>query len=299
MYEHFFKLDEMPFGLTPNTAFYCALAPHNEAMQVLLTALNMGEGFIKVTGEVGTGKTLLCRKLLNQFDDSYAIAYLPDSYLSPAELRWAIAIELGIEVDKQVDPHTLCQALSHHLLHLKQQKKQVVIVIDEAQSLSWESLEALRLLSNLETETEKLMQVVMFGQPELDKKLADHRIRQLRQRISFTLKLRPMSESEVVYYINHRLTIAGYQQSRLFPKALGLLIARASRGIPRLVNIICHKTLLIAYGKGKQKVTRKDVMLAIEDTQDCSKVNDYTWSFLMLSISVVFIALIWLSRQWQ
>lgn len=299
MYLSFFNLSEMPFTLTPNTEFFCALAPHNEAMQVLITALEMGEGFIKVTGEVGTGKTLLCRKLLNQIEHDYTVAYLPNSYLSPDELRWALAVELGMDVDKQLDQQALSQLINHHLLALQKEGKKVVLLIDEAQSLSWDALEALRLFTNIETESEKLIQVVLFGQPELDEKLAHTRVRQLRQRISFSYQLRPMTTGEVIYYINHRLQIAGFKGAPLFTKQLGLKIAQASRGIPRLVNILCHKALLQAYGEGLTEVNSQHIKLAVKDTEDCT-VNNYIngWNVAVVSVSALAIMMIWAWRQW-
>jgi len=299
MYLSFFNLSEMPFTLTPNTEFFCALAPHHEAMQVLTTAIAMGEGFIKVTGEVGTGKTLLCRKLLNHIEHDYTVAYLPNSYLSPEELRWALAIELGMNVNKALDQQALSQLINHHLLSLQSDNKRVVLLIDEAQCLSWETLEALRLFTNLETESEKLIQVVLFGQPELDEKLANNKVRQLRQRISFSYALRPMTAAEVIYYINHRLQVAGFNQPPLFNNRMGLKIARASRGIPRLVNILCHKALLQAYGEGLNAITTRHIQLAIKDTEDCAKYRvGHYWSYSAITISVIAIAAIWVWRQW-
>ncbi|MDO6463725.1 ExeA family protein [Pseudoalteromonas carrageenovora] len=299
MYLNFFNLSEMPFTLTPNTEFFCALEPHHEAMQVLTTAIDMGEGFIKVTGEVGTGKTLLCRKLLNQLEPDYIVAYLPNSYLSPEELRWAIAVELGMDVDKALDQQALTQLINHYLLDLQEDNERVVLLIDEAQCLSWETLEALRLFTNLETESEKLIQVVLFGQPELDEKLANNKVRQLRQRISFSYKLRSMTAAEVIYYINHRLQVAGFNQPPLFSNNMGLKIARASRGIPRLVNILCHKVLLQAYGEGLNQITTRHIQLAIKDTEDCAKYRTgQYWSYSAVAISVFAIAAIWIWRQW-
>jgi len=299
MYLNFFNLSEMPFTLTPNTEFFCALEPHHEAMQVLTTAIDMGEGFIKVTGEVGTGKTLLCRKLLNQLEPDYIVAYLPNSYLSPEELRWAIAVELAMDVDKALDQQALTQLINHYLLDLQEDNERVVLLIDEAQCLSWETLEALRLFTNLETESEKLIQVVLFGQPELDEKLANNKVRQLRQRISFSYKLRSMTAAEVIYYINHRLQVAGFNQPPLFSNNMGLKIARASRGIPRLVNILCHKVLLQAYGEGLNQITTRHIQLAIKDTEDCAKYRTgQYWSYSAVAISVFAIAAIWIWRQW-
>ncbi|WP_372767744.1 ExeA family protein [Pseudoalteromonas sp.] len=270
MYLSHFGLTELPFSLTPNTQFYCALAPHNEAMEVLITALNMGEGFIKVTGEVGTGKTLLCRKLLNSFDESTIVAYIANSYLSPDELRYAIANELQIDITNDLDQQSLSQKIQDKLLELNRNGKRVVLIIDEAQCLSWDALEAVRLLTNLETETRKLVQVVLFGQPELDVRLANQKVRQLRQRISFSYALRPMTNAEVVYYIRHRLEVAGAEQtSAIFSNKVCLLIAKASRGIPRLVNLLSHKVLIQGYGEGTLKAKISYVYNAAQDTEDC------------------------------
>ena len=306
MYLSFFNLKEMPFSLTPNTEFFCALEPHNEAMQVLFTALNMGEGFIKVTGEVGTGKTLLCRKLLNSLPKNMVnmvTAYLPNSYLNPEELRWAFASELGLELDGLSDQQALIQKIQHKLLELHKNGQTVVLIIDEAQCLSWDTLEALRLFTNLETESKKLLQVVLFGQPELDEKLANERVRQLRQRISFSYKLRPMNDSEVVHYIQHRLTIAGddsldkANMPKLFSNNLGLQIAKASRGVPRLVNLLCHKVLLQAFGEGAQELTVKHIQAAIKDTEDCSENNNNYWLIGSTALVSAFVAGIWIWRQ--
>ncbi len=298
MYLSFFQLSEMPFSLTPNTHFFCALEPHNEAMQVLLSALSMAEGFIKVTGEVGTGKTLLCRKLLNHIEDNYVVAYLPNPYLTPDELRWALASELGLELDPKTDQQALSQSIEHRLLALMREDKKVVMIIDEAQCLSWDALEALRLFTNLETESRKLLQVVLFGQPELDQRLANPRVRQLRQRIGFSFQLRPMTPSEVVYYIQHRLRCAGAEGAPLFSKRLSLHIARASRGIPRLVNVLCHKVLLQAYGEGTQAISKRHVKTAILDTEDCrADKREWIWPVAVLSLAILSLALLWWWRQ--
>lgn len=269
MYLTHFGMSEWPFSLTPNTDFYCALKPHHEAMEVLVTALNMGEGFIKVTGEVGTGKTLLCRKVLEHFTDNATVAYIANSYLNPHELRWAIAKELQINVDERAGQQVISQLIQDRLLELNQQQQQVVLIIDEAQCLSWDALEAVRLITNLETNSKKLLQVVLFGQPELDEKLSNKKVRQLRQRISFSYQLRAMTKSEVVHYIHHRLSVSGVSNSHLFSKNICLAIAKASRGIPRLVNILCHKVLLQSFGEGKDRIEYKHINNAIKDTEDC------------------------------
>lgn len=273
MYLYHFGLRELPFTLTPNTDFFLNLKPHVEAMQVLLNALRQGEGFIKVTGEVGTGKTLICRKLLNELPKGFCVAYIPNPYLSPAELRWALAVELGLKFSANIDQQQLTQMLQQHLLSLSAQGKAVVLILDEAQALPDESLEALRLLTNLETERRKLIQVVLFGQPELDERLNLAQFRQLRQRISFSYKLRSMTLGEVTHYIEHRCQVAVYQGKGLFDGTGVKQIFRASRGIPRLVNILCHKSLLLGFGNGARAINNKHIGSAIKDTIDANQAS--------------------------
>lgn len=267
MYLYHFGLGELPFTLTPNTNFYLPLAPHNEALAVLSTALQTGEGFIKVVGEVGTGKTLLCRKLLNEIPEHFVTAYIPNPYLNPDELRRAVAVELGVKQAQRMSVQLLTQRIQTRLLELHGQGHSVVLILDEAQALPEDSLEALRLFTNLETETRKLLQVVLFAQPELDQRLAKTEFRQLRQRITFAYKLRPMNANEVQQYIQHRLLVAGYKGAELFPRAICKKIARVSQGVPRLVNVLCHKMLMLAYGQGHYKMTVKLLNAAVNDTE--------------------------------
>lgn len=267
LYLRHFGLQQTPFSLTPNTAFYVDLPQHHEALEVLNTALNVGEGFIKVTGEVGTGKTMLCRKLMNDAPEDWVIAYIPDPYLSPLELRWAFATELGLKQADTVDNQQLLQLLQHRLVALAAEGKRVVLIIDEAQALPDDTLEALRLLTNLETEQRKLLQVVLFGQPELDKRLASYKFRQLRQRVSFSYLLRGMSFYEVQAYICTRIDIAGVRQPLFSPGALKA-IWKYSRGIPRLVNVLSHKGLMLAFGENKLQVDTRHLRYAAKDTED-------------------------------
>ncbi|WP_115720059.1 ExeA family protein [Gallaecimonas mangrovi] len=268
MYLQHFGLKEKPFGLTPSTAFYCDLPMHGEALDVLKLALTDGEGFIKIVGEVGTGKTLLCRRLLAELPERFAPAYLPNPDLSPGELRWALAMELGLKQAGNIDQQQLGQLLQRQLLGLAANGRLPVVVIDEAQALPDETLEALRLLTNLETESRKLLQVVLLGQPELDGRLRQHHLRQLSQRISFHYRLRPMNRREVGVYVNHRLHCAGCQKPLFTRPALGALY-RASHGVPRLVNILCHKALLLAFGKGLPRAGWRQMRMAIRDTESC------------------------------
>ncbi len=269
MYEAFFGLREKPFALTPNTEFLVQLAPYQACLNLLRVALDEGEGFIKVSGEVGTGKTLLCRALLNQMEPArYQVAYLPNPCLSPLELRQALARELRIGALTEGKTSGVLDALlSRRLIDLAGEGRSVVVLIDEAQALPEETLEALRLLTNLETERSKLLQVVLFGQPELDATLERHEFRQLRQRITFSYRLRPLDETDAQRYLQERLAVAGYRGEPLFAKAAVRLLVRGSGGIPRLLNILAHKSLMVAYGQGRRQIGAAQVKRAIADTE--------------------------------
>jgi len=286
MYLYHFGLKELPFTLTPNTNFYFGLAPHNEALAVLLTALKTGEGFIKVVGEVGTGKTLICRKLLNEIPEHFVTAYIPNPYLKPDELRRAVAVELGVKQAQRMSVQLLTQRIQQRLLELHQTGHSVVLILDEAQALPAESLEALRLFTNLETETRKLLQVVLFAQPELDQRLNETAFRQLKQRITFSYKLRPMSALEVQHYIQHRLFVAGYKGADLFTSKLCKKIAKATQGIPRLVNILSHKMLMLSYGQGVYQITPQHLKAAVKDTE-AIVMTQYSLTF----VGIVFVLL--------
>lgn len=300
MYLEYFKLNELPFSLTPNTNYFCNLDTYQEALNVLMLSLYDGEGFIKVVGEVGTGKTTLCRELLNRLEDldtkhnnhltnlGYVVAYLNNPPSDAVSFRIALAQELGITIPDKITYHDLLLLINAKLIELSQAHKRIVIIIDEAQILSVEGLEGLRLLSNLETESKKLLQIILFGQPELDKKLASKNLRQLKQRIAFSYTLRPFNTKELITYINHRLTKAGNPKlSSLFSKNAISLLKVASRGIPRLVNILCHKALLVAYGRNYKKITSQAIKLAILDTESIA------WRFVYriydLSIGLILL----------
>ena len=287
MYQSHFGLTDLPFTLTPNTGYYYGLPPHEEALQVLRVALTSGEGFIKVTGEVGTGKTLLLRKFLNELPENYQAAYLPNPCLEADELRQALATELGLQPAGSM--LNLTDAIHHQLVVLCQQGKRVVLLLDEAQALSDAALEAVRLFGNLETETGKLLQVILFGQPELDVRLAQPHLRQLRQRISFSYRLRPLLPAETTAYLAYRLQVSGYRGLPLFHGLNARFLWQASRGIPRLINILAHKCLMQAYGRQQPCVSWRDVLRAAQDTEDASAPVAWRgWSFaLLLFIAVL------------
>jgi MSHA biogenesis protein MshM len=268
MYLDYFGLTEPPFTLTPDTEFFFDCGGHREALNVLQIALQGGEGFIKVTGEVGTGKTLICRKLLGLLDENYVTAYIPNPFLNPIALRMALAEELGIQFARNIGQHRLLGLITEKLVEYTAQGKQVVLLLDEAQSMPDDTLEALRLLTNLETEKRKLMQVVLFGQPELDQRLAQNKLRQLRQRIVFSYRLGALDRHTLGEYVSHRLSVAGCARRNLFTSRAIRQLHRSSRGIPRLVNLLCHKALMAAYGAGTTFITPKQVRLAAKDTED-------------------------------
>jgi len=290
MYLEYFGLTEFPFSLTPNCGFYCSLQSHEEALQTILYAIKNGEGFIKLVGEVGTGKTLLCRKLLNilETDESYITAYIMNPNLDCFGLYQSIAKDLGIATSHKLKQNDLLNVINDKLLDLHQNNKKVTIIIDEAQTIPPKTLESLRLLSNLETESSKLLQIVLFGQPELDNILSKNSLRQLKQRITFSCHLESLKRHELEEYIYHRLKVSGYQKyGFLFSKRSRDILFKASEGIPRIINILCHKSLLAAYGYGKKKVTFKLMLLAIKDTESAFVILKRYIYYLLLSTVII------------
>jgi MSHA biogenesis protein MshM len=285
MYKSHFGLREPPFGITPDTSFFFACDAHQEALNTLLVAVRNGEGFVKITGEVGTGKTLLCRKLLASLGDSFISAYIPNPYLEPRALLLALAEELAVTLDKDVDQHRLFKALNLALLNAARNGRRVVLCLDEAQAMPLETLEALRLLTSLETGKRKLLQVVLFGQPELDRNLGQESIRQLNQRITFQYCLGALSAEEVDSYLDHRLGIAGYSGVRLFSRPAVKRLYRASAGVPRLVNILAHKAMMLAYGEGVREVGTRHVRAATADTPAARGGRWRWWPTLALIVS--------------
>jgi MSHA biogenesis protein MshM len=279
MYEHFFALSEAPFSLTPDTRYFVPAQSHYQAWEMLRVALQNREGFIKLVGEVGTGKTLLCRCLLNDLQGNWVTAYIHNPGFSPAGLYRTVLEELGGICNGVLASHRLLKKLNDLLLILAAEGRRVVLLIDEAQAMPDATLEALRLLTNLETESQKLLQVVLMGQPELDRKLGQDHLRQLGQRISFGQQLLPLTRQETALYIEHRLRVAGYQGMPVFTGAAIRALHRASRGIPRLVNIIAHKAMLVAYGKDSHQVDARFVMRAASDTEAAFSLPAY-WPLL-------------------
>ena len=270
MYLQHFGLRELPFSLTPNTQFFLNMASYHKAYNMLMVSLANAEGFIKIVGEVGTGKTMLCRKVLNTLEEdkeNYITAYIPNPVLSPKGLFLAFAEELNIEIDQDVGHHRLLKAITEKLVEFSANGKQVVLFIDEAHAMPEQTLEALRLLTNIETEQTKLFQVVLFAQPELDISLSQPSLRQLRQRITFSFEIEALDRDGVERYVGHRLATAGYNGPFLFSKRALDYLYRTSDGIPRVINILCHKALMVAFGKGERTVQIDHIKNAAEDTE--------------------------------
>ena len=289
-----FGLTDAPFGLTPDSDFFFASPPHQEALNTLLYALENGEGFIKITGAVGTGKTLLCRTLLARLPADFQAVYLPNPALDPVGILFSVADELGFKLSGSEGVFRVHKAIQLRLLDLARRNIHVVMIIDEAQAVSLESLESIRLLSNLETEKRKLLTIVMLGQPELDNRL--EAIPQLKTRISFHDRLRPLNRDELAAYLQHRLKRAG-----LAPGAASLFNAGALRhlykacgGVPRVANVIAHKALMLAYGKGLNGVGAHEVRRAARDTLSANRtgrLGRVVWFAIV--ISAVGIAAAW------
>jgi MSHA biogenesis protein MshM len=254
MYLSHFGLREFPFNLTPDLDFTYHAQHFQEALNTLLLALRGGDGFIKVTGEVGTGKTLLCRLLLERQGDDCVSAYVPNPKLHPHEMLRCLTLDLGLRTRRLRDEHELYLALQRKLLALAGEGKRVLLCIDEAQALPLETLETLRLLSNLETGKDKLIQIVLFGQPELNEMLGRAPLRSLASRIAFSARLAPMSLADFRSYLRHRLSVAGWNAAELFTPSASALLWLGSGGVPRRANSMAHKALLLAYGAGRGRV---------------------------------------------
>jgi general secretion pathway protein A len=265
MYNNFYGFNEPPFNITPDPRFLFLSDRHREALNHLLYGIRERKGFIQITGEVGAGKTTLCRALLEQLGPRYKTALIFNPCQSELELLKAILAELGLEPCE--DRAACLAALNAFLLEQAGKGNDVVLIIDEAQDLSLEMLEQVRLLSNLETDRRKLLQIVLMGQPELRKKLNDTRLRQLRQRIGVRYHLTPLSREEMSYYIYHRLRMCGAKRMLRFTRWALWRMYLYTKGIPRLINVVCDKTLLCGYVHGTDQFTFRHVTRAIRELE--------------------------------
>jgi general secretion pathway protein A len=249
----YYGLKEPPFNITPNPRFLFYSAKHREAFNHLLYGIRERKGFVQLTGEVGAGKTTLCRALLDQLGPEFSTALILNPVLDADQLVKAIAMELNLPV-KGLDRLETLAEINRFLLQQVEHRKETVLIIDEAQDLPRELLEQVRLLSNLETDERKLLQIVLMGQPELRDRLNDYSLRQLRQRITVRFHLHPLRRNEVSHYIHHRLQVSGANGVPYFTAPAVWMIYRYSRGIPRLINAICDKCLLAGFVQQRDKI---------------------------------------------
>jgi len=291
-FQEYYGLNQQPFSLAPNTEFYVEIKTQQECFNVLSYALQAGEGFIKITGDVGTGKTLLCRRLLNSLHETECVSvYIPNPALSPQALWRAIGHELEVEVNN-VDIHQLQERIQQRLIALALEGRSVVLVVDEAQCIPEDSLEALRLISNLEAESRSLIQIVLFGQPELNTLLAQHRFRQLKQRITYSAELEAMDADSMQHYIQQRMILAGYRGMPVFEDGALKLMKKTTEGIPRLINIIAQKALFSAFGGGATSVSADHIRAAIKDTEGAKPIelnNRFYWKEATLMVLMIML----------
>ncbi|HYG21894.1 MAG TPA: AAA family ATPase [Verrucomicrobiae bacterium] len=266
MYLDYYGLSEMPFDITPNPRFLFYSPKHREAYNHLLYGIRERKGFVQLTGEVGAGKTTLCRAMLEQLDEHYSTALILNPVLNADELMKAIAIEFGLDV-RGMDRLDTIAKINDFLLWNVEQGKETVLIIDEAQNLTEELLEQVRLLSNLETDNRKLLQIVLMGQPELRDRLNSHSLRQLRQRITVRYHLSPLSQAEIGQYIQHRLQVSGARGAPRFTKAALWRIHHYTGGVPRLVNAVCDKALLAGFVNHRDELGYRVVGAAIRELE--------------------------------
>ncbi|HUJ11749.1 MAG TPA: AAA family ATPase [Verrucomicrobiae bacterium] len=266
MYLQYYNLREAPFSITPDPRFLFFSKKHQEAFNHLLFGIHERKGFIELTGEVGAGKTTVCRKLLEELGPRYKTALILNPCLTSYQLLKTITLEFGVK-PRGIDRVAYLQALNEFVLSEVRQGNNVALIIDEAQDLTDDLLEQVRLLSNLETDQQKLMQIVLMGQPELRQKLQQPELRQLRQRITVRYHLQPLDRAETAAYINHRLALAGANGAPAFDEGAVKSVYEYSDGIPRLINTVCDKTLLAGFVMQTGSMTRKLVEMAIEDLQ--------------------------------
>lgn len=266
MYFQHFGLQQYPFSLTTDTDFFLEYGEFKDALDVLECALYSGEGLTKITGETGTGKTLLSRKIMTSMDSRFVIVRMSDPAGSSRILYMVLARALGIANCARFDNSRLLRMIQRRLLALHADGRQAVLLMDESQDVSEEVMGALRQFSNMETEKRKLLQMVLFGQPELDVILDQTHLRSIRQRIMFSHRIKPLMRDSLNVYVQHRLHVAGYRGMQLFSSDALTMLQKGSGGVPRIINILAHKAMLTAFGRHSSVVDSRHVQAAIEDT---------------------------------
>jgi type II secretory pathway predicted ATPase ExeA/septal ring-binding cell division protein DamX len=299
LYYPHFGLKEPPFKITPNTDFFFSGGNRGAVLDALVYAITNGEGIIKVVGEVGSGKTMLCRMLQTILPEKIESIYLANPSVAPEDVLHAIAFELQLKVPKNADRLKVMQLLQAHLLKRHEEGRQVVIFVEEAQGMPLATLEEIRLLSNLETKQDKLLQIVLFGQPELDTNLSEPNIRQLRERITHSFHLEPLGTKDIGEYLISRLRAAGYHGPHLFSEGAIKKLSASAEGLARRVNILADKSLLAAYADNVYQVTPKHVKAAIQDSEFGRKTTNYKQYFIAASLLIGLLAIAMAYAWWQ
>jgi len=278
MYNEHFGLAQYPFSLTPNTRFFLKLPSHQEAFNLLVQSLGVGGEFAKLTGEVGTGKTMLCRKVLHALDahrDKFLTAYIPHPILSEEGTLEAIAQELEVEVNEDLSYYDLLKRVSARIDEVARSGRRIILFVDEAQAMPEESLKVIFLLTQVDVPSERKMQVVLFGQPELNALFQQPGLTQVQEHVNFNYVLPPLDRAGTEAYIQHRLTKAGYSGPHMFDTDALDRIHESSDGIPRLINILCHKSMMVAFGKGERRIKGEFINAAVDDTETARQNNGW------------------------
>ncbi len=295
MYEQFFGLHRPPFKITPDTSLFYDGGRRGDVLGALVYAVQRGEGIVKVVGEVGSGKTMLCRMLQQELPESVEIIYIANPSVSADDILFVIAHELKLDVQKDASKHEVMHLLQAHLLKRFTGNRQVVLFVEEAQGMPLETLEEIRLLSNLETDQDKLLQIILFGQPELDENLKTTSIRQLKERITHEFNLTPLSDVEIHQYLNFRMREVGYTGPELISEKVAKVIGKYSGGLLRRINIIADKVLLSAFAESTHTITVKHVKAAVKDSGfersvDGTLATDYKSLLMMVLLIVILLA---------
>jgi len=298
MYRAFFGLNKLPFKSSPDMDVFYKNGSRQEILEALVYTVVRGDGITKVTGEVGSGKTMLLRLLADALPKNFTVLYINTPNLSPKDMLMHICTELGLKLENPVLKFSLLESISKALLRLYSEGQRVVMLIDEAQAMTFDTLEEIRLLSNLETSEGKLLQIVLFGQPELDVALSNDKIRQLKSRISYSIFIPPLSPEEVCSYLNYRMRRATYEGLDVFDIHVSKKIHRLSGGIPRAINTIADKLLMSAYSLDDGKVTKKHISMLPKDVLATEKIRKNRFYFLVVFISILsgILYLIFISR---
>ncbi len=288
-YEHF-GLQRAPFSITPDTQLFYAGGKRGDVLDALVYAITHGEGIVKVVGEVGSGKTMLCRMLQTRLPKTVEVVYLSNPRIDPGDVIFAIATELHLPFPTSVSRLQAQHALQELLLARHAENRRVVVFVEEAQGMPLDTLEEIRLLTNLETEREKLLQIVLFGQPELDVHLADVRIRQLRERITHSFNLGPLAAEVITEYVQHRLRAAGHANGDIFEGKALRLLAQVSQGLMRRVNVMADKALLAAFADGQTRVMYRHMTAALHDSEYCMPAGrSHVWISAAALLAIVAI----------